>query len=233
MAGTRTFSHLMAQYGVGADVIGEFCRQVGLPVVAVDAVNHVAVYKPSVIEHPVTGERALSVSFGFIRGVAALVKKAFLRDYGGLLWLPHRVFWKAPWLETFHDRVFSRRVNAREKDAGVLYLTQSSAPLSSALPLTALFSEPEIQLLAASMRRRYSSFIWKEGDILILDNLKIAHNGMAGYGSRELGAMLCNVIRLASSASDAGLYIASPPNAWAESLGLQLTRRGATLSSVH
>jgi hypothetical protein len=60
------------------------------------------------------------------------------------------------------------------------------------------------------MRRRFSSFIWKRGDVLILDNLKMAHNGMAGRGNRVLKVMLCNPVPLPSSEASLGLHVVVP-----------------------
>jgi hypothetical protein len=47
-------------------------------------------------------------------------------------------------------------------------------------------------VLAAAVRRRFSSFRWQRGDVLLVDNLKMAHSGMPGFGPRRLRAMICN-----------------------------------------
>ena len=87
-------------------------------------------------------------------------------------------------------------------------------------------------MLATAMRRRYSSFLWKRGDILMLDNLKISHNGMAGRGKRSLKAMLCNPIRLPTSSLSSGLCVVAGLNELEESLGSQLVRVRDSLGSV-
>jgi hypothetical protein len=83
------------------------------------------------------------------------------------------------------------------------------------------FTQEDVKLVASATRRRYSSFLWKRGDMLIADNVKIAHAGMPGLGKRELTALLCNPIALDYSQSASGLHELSD-NDIQHSLGEQL-----------
>ena len=212
-------AEIMSRYQLSPQSMDEFYRGAGLPVVTVDDVRHLAIYKPNVIQHPMTGEKSLAINFGYIDGLEKPLCEAFLADYSGWRWLPHRLVWQVSWLQQLYERHYLRRV----KKTGAAYLRKAVSPVSDARTLTTLFSPDEIQPLAASMRRRYSSFLWQRGDVLIVDNLKLAHSGMAGYGDRELSVMLCNVVPLPASGLGSGLYVV-PSNDSRESLGAQVER---------
>lgn len=49
---------------------------------------------------------------------------------------------------------------------------------------------------ALAIWRHCYAFTWKQGDVLIFDNLQMLHTGMPGWGSRELRVMLCNPVAL-------------------------------------
>ena len=96
-----------------------------------------------------------------------------------------------------------------------------------------LFTAEDVQMLATCMRRYYSSFPWRRGDILILDNLKIAHSGMAGVGRRELKAIMCNPLVLSTPATSPGLR--AIPNTLENSTGLcsRLSRLREGCAALH
>ena len=212
-------AEMARRYELGCEAIHEFCHRNNLPVVSIDGAQFVAVYKPSVIQHPVTQENSLSVNFGSIQGMRESLKQSFLTDYAGIEWALHRMLWKTSWLENIYERARTRRLKKIFDKSGDINVSTMTSPLDGAITLATLFSKDDCRLLARSMRRHYSSFIWKQGDILLLDNLKIAHCGMPGYGERELGVVLCNTIRLDAKS---GLYIAKPSDESKESLGAEL-----------
>lgn len=67
--------------------------------------------------------------------------------------------------------------------------------------LADLFSQPDIEVLAAAVEKHASLFTWREGDILLLDNQQLLHAGMPGYGPRELFAMFFNPLALNGGAA--------------------------------
>lgn len=216
----HSISEMVRRYELNAGIIHEFCRAAGLPVVTIDGVQYVAIYKPSVVQHPLTHERALLVALGYISPIQKPVLDAFLTDYAGPRWLMHRLFWKAPWLAFVGARMSYGRLH----QPGAIYVTKMPPPVSDARPLTAIFSHEEVRILAAIIRHRFSSFLWKQGDILILDNLKVAHNGMAGLGKRELKVIMCNPVPLPSSSTSPGLHVVPHSYDPRECLGAQLVR---------
>ena len=54
------------------------------------------------------------------------------------------------------------------------------------------------------MRNFYSSILWNKGDILFVDNRKVAHAGMPGSGSRTVRAMISNPIQMKYSQAQPG-----------------------------
>ena len=67
------------------------------------------------------------------------------------------------------------------------------------------FSEQDIKELAKLIRQNYSSCLWKKGDILLIDNTKVAHAGMPGSGPRLIRTMICNPIEMNYSFSTSGV----------------------------
>jgi hypothetical protein len=86
----------------------------------------------------------------------------------------------------------------------------------------AFTTREDIQSLAQSIRRRYSAFKWKVGDLLVIDNLKMAHAGMPGYGPRMLRALICNPIRMRYDRDASGVHVVRAETELLESLGAQL-----------
>ena len=54
---------MVTRYGVCTEALEEFCAEFRLPIISMEGDRYVAVCKPSVVEHPLTGERALQVNF--------------------------------------------------------------------------------------------------------------------------------------------------------------------------
>jgi alpha-ketoglutarate-dependent taurine dioxygenase len=212
------------RYGVDEDHAAEFFRNAGLSIASIDGAMHVANYKPNVVLNPTTQERALLLNFGFIRGMEGPLLDAFRPDYRGMPWLLHRLFWASPPLQRMHGRFVMRNKAKQVKTEGATFFLGTSTPLAEAHTLTNTFSAEEIRLLGVLMRRHHSSFPWKAGDILIIDNLKMGHNGMPGFGrKRELNVMLCNPVSIAPSAASRGPHVVKDSENLRESLSTQLT----------
>lgn len=225
------------RYGLRTEAIEKFCAEVGLSALSVKARRYVAVYKPSVIRHPVTHDKVLLLNFLNIPGLRKALLREFLPDYRGHEWLKHRLTWRLPLiyglvhpdgvLRTLYRRVLR---GAAQKAGSKAYLLMDDARLAGSF-----FSASDVQLLARSMRHRYSSFLWKRGDVLILDNLQLAHAGMPGQGKRNLRVMLCNPVSLPYSEASAGLHRIDEVSETPMTLGarlLELSQRETPLSTA-
>jgi alpha-ketoglutarate-dependent taurine dioxygenase len=207
VAGYFAVPEMAARYGVLAQVIERFCEDVPLPISDLDGKRYITVYKPSVVEHPVTHERALQINFGALSALQEPLVRAFLPDYAGARWFVHRTSWKYPWLASWSTRRSGRRFHLAARTGHGSHPRTPDAGAPEARTVASLFIREEVQLLATYTRRYYSSFPWRRGDILIIDNLKIAHSGMAGTGKREVKAMMCNPLVLSGLATSPGLRV--------------------------
>nr|WP_260691645.1 TauD/TfdA family dioxygenase [Rhizobium laguerreae] len=196
------------RYRLPAHAIEAFCEEVGLPIVSEDGVDYVAIHKPSVIEHPVTQEKVLLLNFFNIPNLLESLVSRFMPDYQGKEWFRHRLIWRFPQLAALvHPDGVLRTLYRRAR-----YRTAHRAGSNAQFAIKGqrwvgtLLTSDDIQLIAESIRRRFSSFRWKAGDLLILDNLQIAHAGMPGRGKRVMRVMLCNPVPLPYSAASPGLH---------------------------
>jgi hypothetical protein len=221
-------SEIATRYGVSLETINEFCADAKLPVVTIDKSKYICVYKPSVIQHPVTKECALVVNFCALPSIQQPLTNAFLPDYLGPKWLLHRLFWKAPWLaDVCKPKMIACRFSQWMYLASERRWCGATPPeLGSPIFFHEQFSPEDVQILARAIRSRYCSFLWRPRDVLIIDNLKIGHNGMAGRGDRALKLMMCNPIPLPSSGESPGLHVLSRSDDVRECLGAQMVRLG-------
>jgi alpha-ketoglutarate-dependent taurine dioxygenase len=222
-----SLSETATRYGISTDDLREFCKRNDVPLTNLQGCPYISIYKPSVIQHPLTHDKSLLVGLGLIPSLGQRVVAAFLRDYAGLRWFPHRLFWSTPKLAA----LVSRRAYGRVTERRSINITGDLPPVAGR-SLASLFTESDVDLLAVTMRQRYSSFPWQRGDVLIVDNLKMAHNGMAGYGKRDLKVMMCTPLRLPTSNIGPGLHAVRLPSHPLESLGAQLMRVAREQSST-
>lgn len=221
------------RYGLPVETTEAFCATAGLPIQNIEGTNYVVINKPSVIEHPLTHERALVVNLINVKGVRQAMVAALWEDYSGLQWIVHRFCWKHPWLTSLPYLISHPRValgllqTILQRKFGRL---RAAAVPPGPRVLNSLFRKEDIEILATSLRRRYSSFLWKRGDILIVDNLKMAHSGMAGFGARDLRALICNPIALPRTRDACGLYVAPLQEETQDTLGAQLALLKKTLT---
>src|SRR5262249_1829559 len=150
--------------------------------------------------HPVTKERALILNLNMFskRGLSAARIRAFLPDYSQLHWVLHRFSWRHSWV----DWVENLDVLFRDPKFALEYTFRALAGKASGgaegLPdsrVDSAFTKEDIKGLAKSIRDRFSSFTWRRGDMLLIDNLKLAHEGMPGFGPRELAVLIANPLR--------------------------------------
>ena len=208
LAGSYSFDDVRARYGLSEAALYERARDLGLSVESHSGKRCLNLYKPSVLVHPETGERSLAINYfsGLMRrGFRAAIQDAFLPDYAGPAWAAHRLLWRRPALRRmvpsmallrapgFAMRSFAETVRARlGARLGLEREPEEQLPPA----VEAAFEPGDGVLVARAMRESFSSFRWRAGDLLMIDNLKMAHAGMPGFGPRLLRAMICNPIAL-------------------------------------
>lgn len=235
-------AEMVERYGFSTEEILDFCARHGIRTRTRNGQPHIVIYKPSVIEHPTTHERALvmNISGELNRvGFKTATDKAFAADYAGIPWLLHRVYWRHPqamwnirltvklfvsprrawpFVAIKVDRVFRRFPLFRK-----FRPAPPGGPAQGDPRVGELFDSQDLELVAHAMRRRYSSFTWKRGDVLVIDNLKVAHAGMPGFGPRNLKALICNCMSVPYADESSGFHAARPDDI-RESLGVQLVK---------
>ena len=171
-------------------------------------------YKPSVFLHPVTQKKALQINFFSLPTLDTALRKCFLEDYQGKtlvlasICLENCLF---PLLRSlkislcffialFHSpkELFQITVSKWKTDRAFKKLDEKFTKVNSC------FSEKDINHLASLMRNFYCSIIWQKGDILLVDNRKVAHAGMPGSGSRLVRALISNPLQMKYSHAQPG-----------------------------
>jgi alpha-ketoglutarate-dependent taurine dioxygenase len=211
VTGCHKLSSFAERYSISAERVKEICSGFGLSFANSDQGEQVLFVKSSVYEHPVTEKPALLANLSAeVPGLHEQLQRLFISDYSGWKWTYHRLAWRFPilrllpqitltgvarFIKSGVERTFRKRP---EK--------QDSPPANPAglARLGSVFTEEEVRLLAKAMRDHFTSFTWRRGDLLIVDNLQIAHSGMPGFGDRLLRALLCNPVRMDLSSSSSG-----------------------------
>lgn len=176
-------------------------------------------YKPSVWEHPLTQEKALQINMFELPTLNKELRKCFMNDYKDKVWFWHRLFWKLPsfvfnsleflaviFISFFHSPKNSYKI-LRTKIYNFSVRRKNKLSSVKKAKVKNCFNDKEVKALAQSMRRYYSSCLWKKGDILLIDNKKVMHAGMPGVGPRLVRAMICNPIEMTYSSVDPGFLV--------------------------
>jgi hypothetical protein len=217
----HAISDLSEKFSASAEAIEDFCARVSLPVVTVNGVKFVAVYKPSLLQHPLTQTVSLSVNFAYMADLQPHVITEFWKDYSGLQWLFHRRTWKS-WIRDHREKTSTRGTYEPQQTPRSMNLAGAESPIPGARTLTAVIDDEDRRIIAAAIRRSYFSFLWKKQDFLIVDNLRMAHTGMPGLGHRKLKVMMCNPLHFYTSKESSGFYALSRGSEAQECLGATL-----------
>lgn len=210
---TYPLTALARRYECSVEAIEQFCQQANLMVGVSGGEKALLVYKPCVMVHPLTGERGLTINFnGELdgKGLRQELTAAFSTEYTGVRWLMHRLYWNQPvlsWIKRLAQRIvvpFRIGVPIRVMLRFVFsrlrfWRKRAKLPQFNDTRVGDLFSVDDVKVLAQLMRKHYSAFQWKQGDVLIIDNLKVAHAGMPGFGRRELKVVICNCVAVPCS----------------------------------
>jgi len=198
----HTVSGISTRYGISDTQVKEICSNFGLPMnSSTSGDDLVLMYKPSVINHPYKNNPALVTNLSLeIKPLDSFLLKEFKNDFSGIKWTLHRLTWRHRWLKNLLQLQWS------DVSAMISSLSSSGAPKKvinnnvtfpySPERVGSVFNEKEIILLAKSIRRHFTSFSWRKGDVLLIDNLQIAHSGMPGFGPRTIRTIICNPIAI-------------------------------------
>lgn len=200
-----------ARYKIDTQTVEEICRQFDLPVVGEGKDKLILMYKPSVFVNPVTQKKALAINFFSLPTLDNALRKHFLADYQGKTWFWHRFVWKLPLFKAIENisvfliALFHSPKELYEITASKWKTERAFKKLNNKFKkINSCFSETDINQLARLMRNSYSSTIWKKGDILLVDNRKVAHTGMPGSGPRVVRALIANPIKMKYTSTESG-----------------------------
>ncbi|MGL5743032.1 MAG: TauD/TfdA family dioxygenase [Legionella sp.] len=197
-------AEIAERYQVSKESVTKICTHFDLPIVGEGDDQFVLMYKPSVLEHPITKEKALQINMFEINTLNYELRKCFIKDYTGKTWFWHRFFWRLPTpifnAVEFSAIAFIAFFNSPKKAYKMVHTRWNNFKASRKNRLSSFdtvkvgscFNAKEVKELAQSMRNYYSSCVWKKGDVLLIDNKKVMHAGMPGMGPRVIRAMICN-----------------------------------------
>lgn len=201
------------RYKVDTKTVEEVCKRFDLPIVGEGENKLILMYKPSVFFNPDTQKKALQINLFSLPTLDRALRKCFMGDYQGNTWFWHRFVWKLPptifktienvfvfFTALFHSpkELFQITLSKWKTDRALGEIDEKFVKVNSC------FSEAEISQLAQLMRNFYCSTIWKKGDILLVDNRKVAHAGMPGSGPRLIRALISNPLEMKYSEAEAG-----------------------------
>lgn len=212
------------RYKISHDSVIKIVSEFGLPICNKKVVH---MYKPSVLEHPMTKEKFFQLHFNAINGMRSSIRTLFKSDYNGPQWTLHRIVWSFPRISYFLGLSIKLLSNYKLllyylhiKKTATSY--KKNPPLFDKTTVNSMFDTEDKDQLCALMRAHYTSFLWRAGDVLLIDNLQVAHAGMPGKGPRILRTMLCNPIKMNYTYSASGVQ--SVEQSLTETLGEQLVK---------
>jgi len=195
------------RYGTSEESVRSFCDEAGLGFDDSETGQRVVLTKPNVLRHPLAGTYAISGNLGqALPGFRRRTWDHFLPLYQGWQWSVHRLAWKRRPGVVFALNLLSSilwSILAHPRTAIEYYRSRAEERAARRIRLGARFRrlrellEPQdVEMLAKEVWRHSSIFSWKRGDILIVDNIQVAHCGMPGLGPRTVHVMKCNALPL-------------------------------------
>jgi hypothetical protein len=208
-------SEVANRYNISADKIEAECIEFGLEVSEDETgTKFVCIYKPAVVNHPIKNTLSLVANLsGEIRGLDDALQNEFESSFSGWKWKLHRIAWRRfPFIvlassAPLKDVLFiGIPYLIKEKFFKKKQIQNTSTENQDSMPerLQVAFTPADVTELAKLMRKNFTSFKWKKGDILLIDNLQMAHTGMPGLGSRIIRALLANPVDLSYLPSSSG-----------------------------
>ena len=188
-------ANVAERYSLSEERLAEFCADVGLPITSPHGKRLMHLYKPSIFENACSQQATLVLNLGIpIPGLDQMLEKQFAEDYAGWRWSGWRMARRFPLLV---DMSITRNPLKSLKAAWARKRNPSNwLPKPSPDQVGSAFTPEDVSSLAVAMRKHFTSFVWKPGDVLLLNNLQMAHAGMPGHGARLVRALVCNPVPL-------------------------------------
>jgi len=171
--------------------------------------------KPSVIADGLSNKKIIQANLcNELPLLNEKLLKLFIQDYKGAKWIKHRLMWRFLGYEKYQRWSFvlkGLKNNPYQflKNRKAMQKRIAQYKESQQFRISSVFSEQDITKLAALMKESYSGFIWQEHDVLLVDNIQVAHAGMPGICTtkypREIRAMLSNPIKIDYSPDALGI----------------------------
>jgi hypothetical protein len=216
-------SEVAHRYQISPEAVEKVCHHFGLPIVGENNDKLIMMYKPSVFLHPRTQKKSLQINFFELPSLNSAMRRCFAKDYQGKTWFWHRFVWQLPssifkiieLVYVFFVSFFYSPKKAIKKWLFKLHTFKANYKKNIANPtkekrVSHCFKEKDVTQLAGLMRDFYSSCLWKEGDILLVDNLKVVHAGMPGSGARLVRALIGNPIGVTYTPDASGVLECMP-----------------------
>lgn len=200
------------RYRISSSEAKKTCDAFGL---MIEEDKFAVMHKPSVFRHPITQRKVIQANLcAELPSLNDAILSHFISDYMGRKWIIHKMAWKyigynrlrkfslmLPALLRHPINFFKMRKQIQQR---LNQYNNNTRPR-----INSVFTAENIKTLACAMRESYSSFLWQAGDILLVDNLQVAHAGMPGKTNkkfpREIRAMLCNPFKISYFDSAVGL----------------------------
>jgi alpha-ketoglutarate-dependent taurine dioxygenase len=202
---TWPIQNVADRYGMRLEQLIEFCKAVGLPLTPTQDPQFIHMYKPSVFDYASSEQATLALNLNLaIPGLSAALRPYFMPDYSGIRWAGWRFGRRYPLLmdlsKSYNPVKTLREARYQKKQKR----TGQAAPPVPPDKVGSLFKPEDVHAIAASMRKHFVSFAWRRGDVLLVDNMQMAHTGMPGMGNRLVRAMICNPVPMVYEAGGPG-----------------------------
>ncbi|MDF1758895.1 MAG: TauD/TfdA family dioxygenase [Legionellaceae bacterium] len=200
------------KYKISRSEVRSLAREYGLPVVNDEFIY---LYKPSILVHPISKKKSFHLHFNKVKDVRRALIKNFAPSYLGWRWVLHRIAWRFDVIYTnlrligyilkSHQVLISFFKFIAKNDPKKTFDKNPQKNNCSNAQVDSIFKRKDSDEIARLMRKNYSSFLWRKGDILIVDNILLAHSGMPGFGRRKIRAMISNPLAIDFSYSKNGV----------------------------
>ncbi len=204
---------IASRYNVDATAVRNACVDFGLHL---NDEDQVVMYKPSVLVCSKTGKKIIQANLcAELYKLNDEILNQFVRDYKGWKWLIHKATWIFLGYRRLRQLSFMLPSFFRHPIRFLKMYPKMKQKIrqytdNKHLRIESVFTDTDVSILAGLMRECFSSFLWKKGDVLLVDNVHVAHAGMPGRTSkanpREIRAMLCNPLKLSYSSLAPGLW---------------------------
>jgi alpha-ketoglutarate-dependent taurine dioxygenase len=202
---------IQQRYGIGHKELASFFSAYGFTLRDNGDSWDLLLYKPCVLIHPESGVPALQVNLAGelnARGLQRHALREFRADFAGPQWFVHRLYWHHPNIRWLGD-LLRQPIKTVRRTIDLISRKKFRTEPAHVGRFAECFEDADISYLAKAMRRHYSAFRWCRGDILIVDNLRMAHSGMPGLGTRDLNALICNRVPMPCHDKGTGRFVAA------------------------